>query len=180
MLSLTKWNKQELVNKWLDGDIGTLFARANIAYSPAKNESVRISPRKDISCGICLEVFDHEVRYHFLSILYRTVNNVFFIKNIKKYSFVIFDKKDTWNLMCGHKFCQSCWRQYLTLKITDRSHGGAVSIMCPDSECNIFADDDVIMGLIKDESLIAQYKRLITNHFVQVSLALIFIATSIN
>lgn len=33
---------------------------------------------------------------------------------------------------CGHKFCQSCWRTYLTMKIEE---GDVHNIFCPAFEC---------------------------------------------
>lgn len=70
-------------------------------------------------------------------------------------------------LDCGHEYCESCWRQYLTMKITDE--GAAECIQCPTGKCGIIVDDDFIMKLITDENVRQKYQRLITNSFVQVS-----------
>lgn len=72
---------------------------------------------------------------------------------------------------CGHKYCEDCWREYLTLKITDE--GAVESIQCPTGKCAIIVDDDFIMQLISDENFRQRYQHLITNNFVQVQNSLL-------
>lgn len=81
----------------------------------------------------------------------------------------MFIQKDSIGLSCGHEYCENCWRQYVSLKITD--DGGADSISCPGEKCGIIVDDDTIMRLISDESVRQKYQHLTTNSFVTVSTA---------
>lgn len=76
-------------------------------------------------------------------------------------------EQEVLGLGCGHRYCESCWRQYLTLKIADE--GAAESIQCPTGKCGIIVDDDFIMKLVSDKHVREKYQRLITNSFVQVS-----------
>lgn len=65
---------------------------------------------------------------------------------------------------CGHEYCEECWRQYLTIKITD--DGDADAISCPAEKCGIIVDDDTIMQMISDKSVRQKYQHLMTNSFV--------------
>lgn len=49
---------------------------------------------------------------------------------------------------CNHKFCHSCWSQYLTSKIQD---GNAHSILCPAFNCHILIAPDFIDKILPAE-----------------------------
>lgn len=79
-------------------------------------------------------------------------------------SLYIFQKKDTLALDCGHEYCEDCWRQYLTIKITD--DGDADSISCPAEKCGIIVDDETIVKMISDDGVLQKYQHLMTSSFV--------------
>lgn len=68
---------------------------------------------------------------------------------------------------CGHRFCVSCWTEYLTIKIIDEGMGQFIS--CPAHGCCILVDDETVMKLLKDSKVKLKYQYLITKSFVEVS-----------
>ncbi|CAF0738209.1 unnamed protein product [Didymodactylos carnosus] len=72
---------------------------------------------------------------------------------------------DMSGLECGHAFCTSCWRSYLTMKIMHEGIGQ--TIPCP-AKCDILVDDGKVLELIKDQDDVRRkYQHLITNSFVE-------------
>lgn len=69
-------------------------------------------------------------------------------------------------LACGHRFCESCWRVYLTTKIMEEGQGQ--SIACAAHACDILVDDETVIRLITDARVKLKYQHLITNNFVEV------------
>jgi ariadne-1 len=65
---------------------------------------------------------------------------------------------------CGHRFCQGCWRNYLTKKIED---GAGMMITCP--QCPQFVQDSFVRQLYSDKSLLAKYDYNLTKCYVEVS-----------
>lgn len=70
-------------------------------------------------------------------------------------------------LECGHRFCVSCWAEYLTTKIMSEGIGQTIS--CAAHNCEILIDDAVVMKLVPDTKVRVKYQHLITNSFVEVS-----------
>lgn len=70
-------------------------------------------------------------------------------------------------LECGHRFCNSCWTEYLTIKIMSEGIGQTIS--CAAHNCDILIDDSTIMKLVPDPKVRTKYQHLITNSFVEVS-----------
>ena len=73
-----------------------------------------------------------------------------------------------YGLECGHRFCMSCWVEYLTTKIIEEGMGSTIS--CAAHGCDILVDDETVMKLIVDQKTNLKYKQLITNSFVEVKL----------
>lgn len=73
-----------------------------------------------------------------------------------------------WNEMeriqCGHLFCKSCWKEYLTVTIL----GGKVTeIICPARGCSLLLDELTITKMLGDNSeLLAKYQRFVANSYV--------------
>lgn len=72
-------------------------------------------------------------------------------------------------LECGHKFCTHCWGEYLTTKIMEEGLGQSIS--CAAHGCDIIVDDVTVMKLVPDSRVKLKYQHLITNSFVEVSVA---------
>lgn len=66
-------------------------------------------------------------------------------------------------LSCDHRFCNKCWQQYLTLKITE---GEVTRIKCPQVKCNLIVQESVIKMLVTAE-IYDKYLRYITKSFVE-------------
>ena len=71
---------------------------------------------------------------------------------------------DMAGLECGHVFCISCWRYYLTTKIMHEGIGQTIS--CP-AKCDILVDDKTVLSLIGALDVRRKYQHLITNSFVE-------------
>ena len=58
---------------------------------------------------------------------------------------------------CGHSFCNSCWYDFLSIKIKENK---IISIKCLDYECQEKLSDEFIINLLNnDYELIKKYKR---------------------
>lgn len=73
-------------------------------------------------------------------------------------------------LACGHRFCEACWRVYLTTKIMEEGQGQTIA--CAAHACDILVDDETVIRLITDGRVKLKYQHLITNNFVEVSFLL--------
>ncbi len=49
-------------------------------------------------------------------------------------------------LGCAHRFCNDCWKTYLTTKIKE----GETKLNCPHIKCNLIADETTIKKLVKN------------------------------
>ena len=61
-------------------------------------------------------------------------------------------------LLCGHRFCKTCWVTYLTTKIAHE--GKSESISCAAHGCDIIVDDGVVMSLLSDKATKVKYQHL--------------------
>ena len=81
-------------------------------------------------------------------------------------------------LECGHRFCVSCWAEYLTTKIMSEGIGQTIS--CAAHNCEILIDDATVMKLVPDAKVRLKYQHLITNSFVEVFFFFFSIIIKIN
>lgn len=78
----------------------------------------------------------------------------------------------TLSLLCGHRFCTSCWTTYLTSKIREE---GEHSIRCMATDCTLVAPDAFISSaLIDDEGSVNRFRELLVRHFVASNTSLKF------
>eukprot|EP01117_Protostelium_nocturnum_P019066 TRINITY_DN814_c0_g1_i1.p1 TRINITY_DN814_c0_g1~~TRINITY_DN814_c0_g1_i1.p1 ORF type:complete len:619 (-),score=209.61 TRINITY_DN814_c0_g1_i1:131-1897(-) len=66
-------------------------------------------------------------------------------------------------LGCGHRFCNDCWKQYLTMKINE---GEASKIRCPYRGCNVIIDEMGVKKIVSEESY-QKYLGFLTRSFVE-------------
>ena len=66
-------------------------------------------------------------------------------------------------MKCGHRFCASCYRQYLAQKI--RGEGEAARIRCPGDGCNHIVDSKSL-DLLVTEDLTDRYHELLIRTYV--------------
>jgi ariadne-1 len=70
---------------------------------------------------------------------------------------------DTFALKCGHRFCVTCYTQYLATKITDE--GEAARIRCPGEGCTRIVDSRAL-DLLVTHDLRSRYHTLLTRTYV--------------
>ncbi|KAI0338229.1 hypothetical protein BDW22DRAFT_1363103 [Trametopsis cervina] len=72
--------------------------------------------------------------------------------------------KDPRALTCGHKFCSSCWGEYIRTKVrTEAEHW----ITCMSEDCNLVATTPFIKtALADDPATFGRYKELLVRHYV--------------
>jgi ariadne-1 len=143
LLNHFKWDKEKLMESYYSGDQDKLFIEAHIV-SP-----FRQSTRSDVV---------HEVKQ---------AADHYAAASCQVFCDICFDHipvSTLTGLECGHKFCEGCWRQYLTIKIMDE--GMAQTISCPAHGCDILVDDGTVIKLVYDPKVRLKYQQIITNHFV--------------
>jgi ariadne-1 len=69
----------------------------------------------------------------------------------------------TIGVSCGHRFCTTCYTQYLAQKI--REEGESRRIQCPQSNCAVIVDEETVKQLV-DENTCAKYFELLNRTFV--------------
>ncbi|KAL5703024.1 RBR-type E3 ubiquitin transferase [Ranunculus cassubicifolius] len=65
---------------------------------------------------------------------------------------------------CGHPFCSSCWKGYISTAINDGP--GCLMLRCPDPSCGAAVDQDMITGLVSDEEK-EKYSRYLLRSYVE-------------
>ena len=65
---------------------------------------------------------------------------------------------------CDHVFCLDCLKIYVSTKIINQ--GVVQGIQCPDANCNIFIDEDLMPELLTGSGAQMKCQRLIINRFV--------------
>ena len=71
---------------------------------------------------------------------------------------------ETFSLMCEHKFCTSCWKEYITSKVRTEAES---TIACMAEDCNIVALDPFVRKALADDTETwARYQELLVRQFV--------------
>jgi len=135
LLNHFKWDKEKLMERYYDGDQAKLFKDAHVINPFNKPTS---APKPKIQ-----KIGMEECEICFLS----------------------YPGNMMTGLECCHRFCTSCWTEYLTTKITEEGLGQ--SIACAAHDCDILVDDVTVMRLVTDAKVRARYQHLITNSFVE-------------
>ncbi|KAK2704019.1 E3 ubiquitin-protein ligase ariadne-1-like [Artemia franciscana] len=138
LLQHFKWDKEKLMDRFYDGDQEKMFKEAHVV-SPFKKP--RTHPiKKELSKG-GVELEECEI-----CMMSKPSNMMA-------------------NADCGHRFCCSCWSEYLSVKIV--SEGVSQTVLCPATTCNIFLDDKTVLKLVTEPKVRVKYQHLITNSFVE-------------
>ncbi|CAD5206662.1 unnamed protein product [Bursaphelenchus okinawaensis] len=77
---------------------------------------------------------------------------------------ICYDDCETYGLDCNHVYCDSCWRNYLTVKIQDE---GVVLVACPGIKCKRLLAGRMIKKFLTDPVILQKYEKLVINSFVQ-------------
>ncbi|XP_014285126.1 E3 ubiquitin-protein ligase ariadne-1 isoform X1 [Halyomorpha halys] len=139
LLNHFKWDKEKLMERFYDGNQEQLFAEARVV-NPFTKPAIVARPkyRKQQSSSGTEEC---EICYTVLPGPMMT------------------------GLECGHRFCTSCWGEYLTTKIMEEGVGQTIA--CAAHGCDILVDDATVMRLVRDSKVRLKYQHLITNSFVE-------------
>lgn len=73
------------------------------------------------------------------------------------------DASECTALSCEHAFCNSCWADYLSMKITE---GSVEKLTCPGMNCKLIVPDQVVSSLV-EAPIFEKYVRFITKSFVE-------------
>lgn len=141
LLSHLRWDKEELMSRYFADDRQTLFEEAHLVWQQKQEPS---HPQVTVQCGASATPV-HEV--------------------LCEICFCSYEKNEMSGLECGHLFCLECWNQYLTTSVMEE--GKAETIYCPAANCAVVVDENTVLRIIKDVSVRAKYRYLITNSFVQ-------------
>ncbi|XP_065175109.1 E3 ubiquitin-protein ligase ARIH1-like [Sycon ciliatum] len=68
-------------------------------------------------------------------------------------------------LPCGHTFCNSCWRQYLTTMIMELGVGQRIS--CAGHGCEVLMDEFTVSNLLVSSAVKQKYNFLMSKNFVE-------------
>ncbi|ORY88042.1 hypothetical protein BCR35DRAFT_301941 [Leucosporidium creatinivorum] len=77
--------------------------------------------------------------------------------------------QETLALSCDHRFCKSCYAQYVTSKVVDE--GESRRIQCMGSKCNVIVDEKTVELLVEEEVL-ERYRSLLNRTYVDDSTSL--------
>ncbi|XP_033215789.1 potential E3 ubiquitin-protein ligase ariadne-1-like [Belonocnema kinseyi] len=139
LLNHCKWDEVKMFEQLYDGNQGKLFKEAHVV-NPFKSSTNEAS-----------ESFEK----------WRSTNET---KDCQ-FCFESLAAPLITGLDCGHRFCTSCWDEYLTTKIMENSIDQTIS--CPAQNCKILVDYGSAMHLIKSPEIKLKYQYLITNSFVE-------------
>jgi ariadne-1 len=71
---------------------------------------------------------------------------------------------DSRSLICGHKFCSSCWGEYVRNKVRNEAEQW---ITCMAEGCNLVAPDKFVKGVLSnDQPTWHRFKELLVRHYV--------------
>ncbi|XP_065363902.1 E3 ubiquitin-protein ligase ariadne-1 [Calliphora vicina] len=135
LLNHFKWDKERLLEKYFDGNAEDLFKLAHIVNPFNKPANANKQKNSKNTAEECEICFSQ------------------------------LPSDSMAGLECGHRFCLTCWREYLTTKII--SEGLGQSISCAAHGCDILVDDVTVTKLVTDARVRVKYQQLITNSFVE-------------
>ncbi|XP_055676844.1 E3 ubiquitin-protein ligase ariadne-1 [Lutzomyia longipalpis] len=135
LLNHFKWDKEKLMERYYDGDQEKFFRDAHVINPFNKPNTVNKPKVKRSGTEECEVCFSQ------------------------------FPPSMMTGLECGHRFCTTCWGEYLTTKIMEEGLGQ--SIACAAHGCDILVDDETVMRLVSDSRVKLKYQHLITNSFVE-------------
>ncbi|KAI9586105.1 E3 ubiquitin-protein ligase ariadne-1-like [Glossina fuscipes] len=137
LLNHFKWDKETLLEKYFDSNMEEFFKRAHV-INPFNKKPSNINRQKDSNNHTAEEC---------------------------KICFSHLSADSMTGLECGHRFCLTCWCEYLTTKIITEGLGQSIS--CAAHGCDILVDDVTVTKLVHDPRVRIKYQQLITNSFVE-------------
>lgn len=81
-----------------------------------------------------------------------------------------------YGLSCGHKYCRTCWNQFLTGHIGNTENE---IFTCPEVGCDQPVDDEDVIKLVMNSNVISMYQQRICSSVVKVlKMTIIFFYSS--
>jgi ariadne-1 len=75
------------------------------------------------------------------------------------------EQDDMFHLQCQHTFCTDCWKNYIINKIVNE--GLAQTIVCPDFQCQILVNDEIIEKFVNQNEFAKHiYNKIILNSYI--------------
>ncbi|KAF9814078.1 hypothetical protein IEO21_05318 [Rhodonia placenta] len=170
MLRWINWNKEKLIEKYMDNANAVLMAsgitqadkapeRAHAGRSPSSSaHQSSIGPRRSSR-----RIAPEPPKSGKTKILERLTPP---IEDGKFICPICFDdtQTETLNMTCFHKFCKSCWHAYVESKVRTEAESW---ISCMAEDCSLVAPDYFIEGVLKeDKATWDRFQELLVRHFV--------------
>lgn len=114
----------------------------------------------DLVCGICFCDFNELSQTNKKEIVNDDLNNS--VSPSISFDSTNNESNEFYQIICGHKFCKSCWEQYLTLKIRE---GNVSDIMCPQVNCYAILSNEII-GLLVSKEMARRHSQFDIQKFV--------------
>eukprot|EP00898_Chlorokybus_atmophyticus_P002061 jgi/Chlat1/2856/Chrsp194S03011 len=133
LLRKYKWNKEDLISRYLD-DPETVCAAAGVA-GIGHSDTLSSTFQDQFECSICRNE----------------------------------GLLNTTALPCGHRYCNDCWRRYLSIRIEE----GDTQIRCPAYKCSLLVTEDLVLAVCS-QSIAAKYKDFLLNSFVDDSVGVVW------
>mmetsp|Transcript_37117 Transcript_37117/g.94848 ORF Transcript_37117/g.94848 Transcript_37117/m.94848 type:complete len:608 (-) Transcript_37117:139-1962(-) len=72
---------------------------------------------------------------------------------------------DSTSMACGHSFCNNCWRQYMTMKVTE---GGSRHLACMAFKCGAVCLESKVKELLFEQpEVVKKYERSLLESFIE-------------
>ncbi|ESQ51856.1 hypothetical protein EUTSA_v10017564mg, partial [Eutrema salsugineum] len=76
-------------------------------------------------------------------------------------------QKEITRVSCGHPFCKTCWKGYITAKINDGQ--ACLMVKCPEPSCSAVVSQDMVNKVITKEEDKQKYYRYFFRSYVEAS-----------
>jgi len=142
LLNHFKWDQSILMEKYFSDEKDAMFAQVKLAPPTDDDDEQNAHETIEVDNEACVSL-DCEI-------CYLTMSSVNMMTGLK----------------CRHFFCNDCWNDYLSTKISNE--GACQMIQCPSGQdCKELIDDQTVIKLIKDPKIKVKFQQLITDSFVQ-------------
>ncbi|PIA53344.1 hypothetical protein AQUCO_00900132v1 [Aquilegia coerulea] len=76
-----------------------------------------------------------------------------------------FRRRRMYTASCGHPFCSSCWKGYITTSINDGP--GCLMLRCPEPSCCAAVDQDLVNNMLTSDKEKEKYCRYVLRSYVE-------------
>ncbi|KAF5204083.1 E3 ubiquitin-protein ligase arih1 [Thalictrum thalictroides] len=78
-----------------------------------------------------------------------------------------FRRRNMYTASCGHPFCSSCWKGYISTSINDGP--GCLTLRCPDPSCRAAVDQDLVNNMLASDKEKEKYCQYLLRSYVESS-----------